>query len=62
MLVLLFICLKGHLGVPWEDNQHVVIDEFLCMVAGCASGTGVCHWMFKIGQHGSGHQDGLLVY
>ena len=24
-----------------------MIDEFLCVVAGCAVGTDVCHWMFK---------------
>ena len=22
--------------LPWENNQHAVIDEFLCVVAGCA--------------------------
>ena len=24
----------------------LAIDEFLCMVAGCALGTDVCHWIF----------------
>ena len=38
--------LKAHLGLDREDCQHGVIDEFLCMVAGCALGTDVCHWMF----------------
>ena len=28
-----------------EDCQHRVIDELLCMVAGCALGTDVCHWL-----------------
>ena len=27
--------------------QHAVIDEFLCMVAGCVLGTEICHWMFE---------------
>ena len=35
-----------------EACQHPVIDEFLCMVAGCVLGTDVCHWMFLKGQHG----------
>ena len=39
--------LKGHLGLPWENYQHAVIDECLCIVAGCALGTNVCHWMLK---------------
>ena len=30
-----FCSLKGHLGFPWEDCQHSMIDEFQCMVAGC---------------------------
>ena len=38
--------LKVNLGSRWEDCQHTVVDEFLCMVAGCALGTDVCHWMF----------------
>ena len=28
-------------------NIYTVIDEFLCMLAGCALGTDVCHWMFE---------------
>ena len=39
--------LKTNLGFGREDCQHAVIDEFLCMAAGCALGTDVCHWMFK---------------
>ena len=47
--------LKVNLGPGLEDCQHAVIDEFLCMVAGCALGTDV---MYVIGclnksQHGS---------
>ena len=42
-----FVGLKGHLGLPWEDDQHAVIDEFLRMVAGCALGTDVYHWIFR---------------
>ena len=34
-----FNYLQRHLGLPWEDYQHAVIDEFQCMVAGCALGT-----------------------
>ena len=27
--------------------QHSLLDEFLCMVTGCAWGNrGICHWMF----------------
>ena len=39
--------LKWKLGLSWEDCQHTVIDEFLCMVAGCVCGTDICHWMFN---------------
>ena len=39
--------LKANLGLLREDCQHAVTDEFLCMVAGCALGADVCHWMFK---------------
>ena len=39
--------LKTNLGLVREDCQHAVIDEFQRMVAGCALGTDVCHWMFK---------------
>ena len=39
--------LKTNLGLGREECQHAVIDEFLCMVAGWALGTDVCHWMFK---------------
>ena len=39
--------LKTSLGLGREDCQHTVIDEFLCMVADCALGTDVYHWMFK---------------
>ena len=35
--------LKGNLSLGREDCQHAVIDEFLCMVAGCALGTDACH-------------------
>ena len=48
MLLLLedkFHYLKGDLDLPWEDYQHAMIDEFLCMVAGCALRPDVCHWM-----------------
>ena len=38
--------LKANLGLGQEDYQHAVRDEFLSMVAGCALGTDVCHWMF----------------
>ena len=43
------LSLKALLGLPWDayDYQDAVTDEFLCMVAGCAWGTDVCHWMFK---------------
>ena len=37
---------EGHFGLPWEDYQHVVVNEFMCMVAGCALRTDVYHWMF----------------
>ena len=30
-----------------------MIDEFLCVVAGCALGTDVCHWMLNKIQRGS---------
>ena len=40
------LMLKEVLGLPWEGYQQAVIDEFLCIVAGCAFGTGVCHWTF----------------
>ena len=39
--------LKINLGLGWEDCQHIMVDEFLCMVTGCALVTDVCHWMFK---------------
>ena len=52
--------LTGHLGLLWEDYQHAVIDEFLCMVVGCALGTDVCHWMFKKVNMAQGQQDGPL--
>ena len=38
--------LKANLGLGREDCQHAVIDEFLCMVTGCALETDLCHWMF----------------
>ena len=38
--------LKDPLGLQCEDYQHVVVDKFLCMVAGCAFGTDVCLWIF----------------
>ena len=39
--------LKTHRGLAGPDCQHIVIDEFLCMVSGCALETDACHWMFK---------------
>ena len=39
--------LKGHRGLAGPDCQHIMIDEFLCMVSGFALETDVCHWMFK---------------
>ena len=38
------------LDLSWEDYQ-LAADEFLYMVAGCALGTDLCHWMFENGQH-----------
>ena len=40
---------RGILVFPGEDYRHKVLDECLCMVAGCTLGTDVCHWMFKNG-------------
>ena len=34
--------LKAHLGLAGPECQHVVTDEFLCMVFGCALETDVC--------------------
>ena len=45
--------LKRNFGLGREDCQQAVTDEFLCIVAGCALGTDVCHWMFETSQHGS---------
>ena len=60
-LGVVFDVLKGHLGLSWNDYQHAVIDEFLCMVAGFALGTGVCYWMFeKKVNMVQGQQDGYL--
>ena len=42
-----------NLALSPEDCEHAVIDEFLCMVAGCALGTDQCHWMCNKSQHGS---------
>ena len=41
--------LKRNRGLGREDCQHEVIDEFWCMVAGCALQTDsdLCHWMLK---------------
>ena len=39
--------LKGNFGLGQEDCQQAVTDDFLCIVAGCALQTDVCHWMFK---------------
>ena len=39
--------LKANFGLGQEDCQYAVIDEFLCMVTGCALETDVCHWLFK---------------
>ena len=36
-------CLKTNLGQRRENCHHTVIYEFLCMAAGCALGTDVCH-------------------
>ena len=50
------------MNVEWKKqlDRHtikpVVIDEFLCMVAGCVLGTDVCHWMFKR----KGQRNGLV--
>ena len=41
------ITLKSHQCLAGPDCQHIVIDEFLWMVSGCALETDVCHWMFK---------------
>ena len=40
---------KPNLGLGRENHSHrqAVIDEFLCMMAGCAFGTDVSHWVFK---------------
>ena len=45
--------LKVNLGLGREDCQRALIDEFLCMVTGCALGTDVCHWILTKSQHGS---------
>ena len=37
---------KANLGLGRENCQHAVIDEFLCLVSGCALGTDISHWMF----------------
>ena len=52
---MIVIVLKANLGLGQEDCQHAVIDEFLCMLAGLALGTGGRHWMLNtfISQHGS---------
>ena len=61
------ICLKGHRGLASPDCQHVVIDEFLCMVSCFALETDVCHWMFKTklnmvqGQEDSALNQGLFT-
>ena len=44
---LVVITLKSHRGLAGPDCQHIVIDEFLWMVSGCALETDECHWMFK---------------
>ena len=44
--------LKTYHGLAGPDCQHVVIDEFLCIVSGCTLETNACHWMFKQNQHG----------
>ena len=41
------VTLKTHRGLAGPERQHVVTDEFLCMVSGCALQTDVCHCMFK---------------
>ena len=33
-----YICLKGDISLGQLDCQHSLIDEFLCMVTGCAWG------------------------
>ena len=50
------VTLKANLGLGQEDCQHAVIDEFLCMMAGCDLGTDV--HMYVVGcstksKHGS---------
>ena len=42
------MALEGQLGLPREDYQHTVIDEFLYMVACWALRTDACHWVLKI--------------
>ena len=45
--------LKMHLGLPWEDYQKAVINEFPRMQAGSSLGTDVCHLMstwFKVNE------------
>ena len=48
--------LKTNLGLGQKDCQHIVIDEFLCMVTGCALGTDVCNCP------GGNHPGGQMAY
>ena len=44
----------ANVGLGQEDCPHAVIDEFLCMVTGCALGTDASHLIFFFkSQHGS---------
>ena len=49
----MFAFSKANLGLGREDCQQAVIDEFLCMVAGCALGTDYAIGCLKESQHGS---------
>ena len=37
------VFLTKNLGLGRPDCQHTVINEFLCVVTGCALGTDICH-------------------
>ena len=52
---------KGGSQSGREDCHHAVTDEALCTLTGCALGTDVCHWMFKIKVNMvQGQEDGPL--
>ena len=52
--------LKGHLGLLWEDYQHAVIDEFLCVVAGSFGDRCMSLDVLKKVNMVQGQQDGPL--